>query len=137
MLRHACFLTVFTLTGLSTQADALTTRMGDRVLPVNDVVFEVIPRGKQRVGDFWCAASEYARRELGAGWSDRIYLVRGRGPSVTTGRKTAVQFSLTPEAVGVTPLENELTTIRTGLKVGDNMTVNQGNSYCEFGPVRP
>ncbi|NDW47283.1 hypothetical protein [Ruegeria sp. PrR005] len=137
MLRHAFFLTALTLTGLSTQADALTTRMGDRVLPVNDAVFEVIPRGKQRVGDFWCAASEYARRELGAGWNDRIYLVRGRGPSVTTGRKTAVQFSLTPEAVGVTPLENELTTIRTGLKVGDNMTVNQGNSYCEFGPVRP
>ncbi|MCV2891025.1 hypothetical protein [Ruegeria aquimaris] len=137
MLRHACFLTALTLTGLSTQADALTTRMGDRVLPVNDAVFEVIPRGKQRVGDFWCAASEYARRALGAGWNDRIYLVRGRGPSVTTGRKTAVQFSLTPEAVGVTPLENELTTIRTGLKVGDNMTVNQGNSYCEFGPVRP
>ncbi|MCE8511327.1 hypothetical protein KBY22_01370 [Ruegeria pomeroyi] len=123
--------------GAAAQAQALTTRMGHRVLPVNDAVFEVVPRGKQRVGDFWCAASEYARRELGAGWNDRIYLVRGRGPSVTTGRKTAVQFSMTPEAVGVTPLENELTTIRTGLKVGDNMTVNQGNSYCEFGPVRP
>lgn len=122
--------------GLSAQAEALTTRTGDRVLDVNGVVFEVIPRGQQRSGDFWCAASEYARRALGAGWNDRIYIARGRGPSVTTGRKTAVQFTMNPQAAGITPLQNDLTSIRFGLKVGDNMSINQANGYCDPSPVR-
>ncbi|SDC89920.1 hypothetical protein [Ruegeria marina] len=135
MNRTALLLATATLIGLSVPADALTTRIGARVLDVDGVVFEVVPRGRQRTGDFWCAASEYARRALGAGWNDRIYIARGRGPSVTTGRKTAVQFTMSPQAAGITPLENDLTSIRVGLKVGDNMSVNQANGYCDPTPV--
>ncbi|MGR3760167.1 hypothetical protein ACUXV3_08530 [Roseobacteraceae bacterium NS-SX3] len=116
-------------------AAAFTTARGVRVNPVGNGVFEVIPRGAGRTGDFWCGAAEYARRELGAGWADRFYVVRGRGVSVTTGRRSAVQFTLDPQAAGVAPSRGGW--LELGFRPGDSMSVQQGHTYCHQPPVRP
>lgn len=122
------------LIGLAPQAQAFSSWNGYRVNQVDEFVFEVIPRGRSRTDDYWCSAADYARRVLGADWRQRIYIVRGYGPSVTTGRKTAVQFTLDPVAAGVAPLDSG--GIRSGLRAGDSMTVQRANAFCEPVPVR-
>ncbi len=116
------------------QAQAFSTQNGYRAYQVNNAVFEVVPRGRSRTNDYWCAAADFARRGLGAGWRQQIYIVRGYGPSEATGRKTAVQFTLDPQAAGVTPLEGG--GIRTGFQPGDSMSIQQANGFCEPGPFR-
>jgi len=105
-----------------------------RVAPVNKAVFEVVARGSGTGYAYWCGAADYARRALGADWQDTIYIARGRGESVTTGRRSAVQFTLDPVAAGITPTGSSISL--NALKVGDNMSVTQANSYCNMGPVR-
>jgi len=122
------------ITSIPVHADAFTGRRGARVNQVNANVFEVVPRNSGNGSDFWCAASEYARMERGAGWRDRIYISRGRGVSETTGRRSSVQFTLDPVAVGVTPIDPPLSINQ--LKVGESMSVQQADGYCERMPVR-
>lgn len=121
------------MAGMATQADAFTARNGARVNPVDSVLFEVIPSGRVRTGDYWCGAGEYARRALGAGWKDRVYIARELGQSVTTQRRSALQFTLNPEAAGVTPLPKG--GFKTGLPVGDSMSIQQAEGYCEPVPI--
>jgi len=109
-------------------ADAFNGKLGTRVNPVNDAVFEVITRGSGGGHEYWCGAADYARRVLKAGWKTPIYIARGRGPSVTTGRKSSVQFTLDPQAAGITPIKPQLSL--NALKVGDNMSVQQANTFC-------
>ncbi len=59
---------------------------------------------------------------------------RGRGPSETTGRKTAVQFTLDPAAAGITATSPNV--LLNALKTGDNMSVQSANLYCAQNPVR-
>ncbi|KIC07796.1 hypothetical protein RA19_21965 [Leisingera sp. ANG-M1] len=133
MKKLFCALGIACLSALpSTSADALTTSRGVRVLPVNDVVYEVVPRGSGGTWTYWCAAAEYARRELGAGWADRFYVVRGRDVSVTTGRRSSVQFTLHPERAGISPKTGWLS---LGFQPGESMSVQQGYSYCVQAPA--
>lgn len=122
------------LAGVAGSADAFTSTNGQRVNQASEAVFEVVARGRSRTNDYWCSASEFARRVLGAGWRDQIYVVRGYGPSVTTGRRTAVQFTLDPQAAGVTPLDGGV--IVSGWTVGDGMSIQRANGFCEPGPIR-
>ncbi len=130
-------LTVLTavLLALPVPADAFSGRHNTRVNPVNDVVFEVIARTAGSADDYWCGAAEYAHRALGAPWSAHIYIVRGRGPSVTTGRRTAVQFTLHPGAAGVVPRDPAF--LMNRMSPGDNMSVQQAIRSCDQQPVRP
>lgn len=111
-----------------TAADAFTSRNGARVNPVDKVVFEVVPRNASTGPDIWCAASEYAQIALKAPWTAKLYIARGRGPSVTTNRRTAVQFTLDPAAAGVTPVPSGLS--MNSLKAGESMSVQLAGSYC-------
>ncbi|MDK3019467.1 hypothetical protein [Pseudodonghicola flavimaris] len=118
-----------------------------RAYPVDAAVFEVIPRTASGAGDYWCGASDYAQRVLGASWTDPLFVVRGRGPSATTGRKSAVQFTLDPVAAGLSgaaaaranaPLNDRFPIILTNrLSPGDHMSVQQARSYCDRNPARP
>ncbi|WP_035920176.1 MULTISPECIES: hypothetical protein [Leisingera] len=122
-----CAASLACLSGIPATADSFTTTRGVRVLTVNDTVYEVVPRGSGGTWDYWCAAAEYARRELGAGWMDRFYVVRGRDVSVTTGRRSSVQFTLYPKRSGVEPKTGWLS---LGFRPGESMSVQQGYSYC-------
>jgi len=116
----------------ATAADAFKANRGVRVLPVNDIVYEVVPRGSGGTWDYWCAAAQFARRGLGASWTDRFYVVRGRDLSVTTGRRSSVQFTLYPERAGVPPKTGWLS---LGFRPGDSMSVQQGYGYCVQAPA--
>ncbi len=116
-----------------TPAEAFRSFNGAQVNPIDDIVFEVIPKNSPRTGDIWCAASEYARRVLGAGWRTRVYVVQGQGTSVTTGRRTAIQFTIYPDKAGVVPLEGG---VRSGFRPGDSMTISNANGNCRRDPVR-
>lgn len=67
---------------------------------------------------YWCGASEYARRELGASSSDRIY-AWGR-----TGNRTA-RFSLQAPASG--PVQSFSVSLD---EVGNNLSVAAAYQYC-------
>ena len=123
------------LLSLPVPAEAFSARRHMRVYPVNDAVFEVIAPTAAVAGDYWCGAADYAQRALGAVWNARIYIARGRGPSVTTGRRTAVQFTLQPAAAGVTPIGPVFAIDR--MTPGDNMTVAQALTFCDQQPARP
>lgn len=114
---------------------AFTTHNGTEVNPVDDDVFEVVPRSSGTIDDFWCGASDYARIVLGAGWQDRLYAVRGRGVSTTTGKRSSAQFSLSPDRVsGGLPVEPRWLIL--GLRAGDSMSVQQAQVYCQKIPDR-
>lgn len=115
-------------------AAAFNGKFGVRVAQVNDVVFEVVPRSSGSGPIFWCGAADYARQVLGAGWKTTIYIARGRGKSVTTNRRSSVQFTLDATAAGITPIAPSLSL--NSLKVGDNMSVQQANHYCTMPPSR-
>lgn len=111
-----------------TVGDAFSSRLGARVNPVNAAVFEVVPKSGSGQ-EIWCGAADYAQRELRAPWQARVYVARGRGQSETTGRRTAVQFTLDPNAAGVTPGPSSLS-LNT-FAVGDSMSVRQAYDLCQ------
>lgn len=103
------------------QADNLLT-----VNPLPGEGFEVVGRTGSAGSDYWCAAGDYAMRVLGAGGTQRIYLVRGRGAPETSNRKSAVQFSLTPPD-GPEPRDSLFLSMRN---VGDNLGAAFARNYC-------
>lgn len=114
---------------------AFTLANGVQVNAVSDTVFEVVPRSSGTVEEFWCGASEYARRVLGADWRDPIYVLRGRGESVTTGKRSAVQFTLSADQVA--GLGADRGWFSFGIRPGDSMSVQQARTYCNQRPIRP
>ena len=115
-------------------ADAFKGKRGTTVNPVDGAVFEVMARTAGSGPDYWCGASDYARRALGADWQARIYIARGRGQSATTNRRSAVHFTLDPAAAGIKPIDPAISL--NALKVGDNMSVQQANGYCVMPSTR-
>lgn len=113
----------------ATESSATFARFSYQTAAVNNSVFEVIPRGRDDVDGYWCAASDYARRTLGAGWQQPIYVVRGYGPSEATGRKTAVQFSLQKPS-GVTPPQRSFVT--SGFVPGTSVSVQGAYARCNI-----
>jgi len=110
---------------------AHAARNGFETNAISATEFEVIPRARRDIDGYWCAAADFARRTLGAGWQQRIYVLRGYGPSVTTGRKTAVQFSLTPPSGSA----QQGSGISAGFVPGDSMKVQSANGRCNVRPV--
>ena len=92
-------------------------------------------KGATDASEYWCAAGHYAQAKLAAPWSSRLFIARGRGPSDTTGRKSAVQFTLDPVTIGVTPIKPEVFFNR--LTPGDNMSLQQALSHCQKRITRP
>jgi len=113
-------------------SNAFAGPRGTVTAPVNNVVFEVGTRGSGISDYLWCGAANFARRSLGAGWRDDIYLVRGRGKGEVTNKGTAAQFTLDPAAAGVSPLpEGQAADTMT---VGFSMSVQRANSLCSVPP---
>jgi hypothetical protein len=121
-------LAVAALSAIPAQAGSFRARNGATVNTVNAAVFEVVPRGTAAGPSYWCAAADYAQRGLRAAWTAKIYIARGLGPSATTGRRSAVQFTMDPQAAGVTPTPPSLSI--NSLRAGDSMSVQQAASYC-------
>lgn len=105
-----------------------STPGGAGVYQINANVFEVVGSSSRGASIYWCGASEYARRALGQSWETQISISRTLGPSQATDRTSAVQFTLNPSAVGVTPFRSSFP---NQLQVGDTNSVSQANLYCD------
>lgn len=119
-------ITAALLVGAPAWASAWQAENYLRVNPVTDGVFEVVGRSGSGGVEYWCAAGDYARRVLNSSATQRIYIVRGQGPSITTDRKSAVQFSLTAPAGSYTDPELVLSVTR----VGENLNAASARNYC-------
>lgn len=116
-------------------ATPAAARYGFQTVALTNQKFEVIPRGRTDIDGYWCAASDFARRTLGAGWQQQIYVARGYGPSEATGRRTAVQFSLS-DADLTAPVQQS--SFSSGFRVGESMSVQRANARCDLNIlVRP
>jgi hypothetical protein len=89
---------------------------------------EVIGRPGVQKEDYWCGIGDYVRRVVRAPWKTRIYVVSDVGRGVTTGAKTAVRFTLHPNAIGIEPYENSL--ILNVLTVGYSRSVTAAFDQC-------
>lgn len=101
-------------------------------LQVNKVdknIFEVVGRPGATKNDYWCGAGDYLRRELQLPWKTKIYVVSGIGRGVTTGARSAVQFTLHPEALGIELYEKSW--VGDVLTVGYGRTVTAAFYYCD------
>lgn len=94
---------------------------------VNSAVFEVSSRNAARPSDYWCGASKYAIRKLGASWRQKLYVVRGYAPGEVSGRPSTIQFTLDPAAAGLT---SQSAGFGTGFKSGANVSVQLANTMC-------
>jgi len=101
---------------------------GWEVNPVNDVVYEVVSEGAHGGAAFWCAAADFAQVHLKASPNAEIYVVTLAGPSMTTKRKSAAQFTLDPVAAGITPgpLPDDL----NELAIGGHMKIGVAHGFC-------
>jgi hypothetical protein len=124
----ACLVTILALTGPAGAYIALNQL---RVNPVDQTSFEVLARGPTSNGDYWCAASDYAFRILGAPTTASIYITRGRGKAITANRRSAVIFSTDPPPDGPAPPSYSLSVTT----IGENLSVAQARFYC-FGSDR-
>lgn len=109
------------------QAGAWIAENRNHVNPLPENGFEVVGQsGAYSSMAFWCSAGDYARRVLGAGPTQRIYVIRERGPAVTRDKKSAVHFSLVAPAGADTHPRFLLTVVR----VGDNLNAASAQNYC-------
>ncbi|MEW2911337.1 hypothetical protein [Leisingera sp. JC11] len=107
--------------------EANASRHSIRVNPVSDGIFEVIPRPGKGIL-FWCGAADYAHRVLRVPWSAKLHITRGLGPSETTGRRSAVQFTLDAN-LAVPPPAGGYGSVNS-LQAGDTMSVQKAFDYC-------
>lgn len=126
MSKSVLFVLGFALS-LPSSAPAFSARNNLKVAAVDRAVFEVVGRPGSGAREFWCAAGDYLIRS-GTASNTRLYLVRGRGPSVSQPGKKAVQFTTDPAAAGVTPTEPGL--VLNVSQVGDNLSAAAAHEYC-------
>jgi len=109
------------------QADYYSTRAQARIYVLDTGAFEVVPLIGAEGAAYWCAASEYARLRLGAGYGQDIFVVKGRAPSTVTGRVDSITFSLEggARAEGAPFVRQSYS-----FKPGDNFSVSSAESFC-------
>ncbi|WP_147238882.1 hypothetical protein [Rhodosalinus halophilus] len=92
--------------------------------------FEVIQSRGAGPRQFWCAAADYARRELGAPASQRIVLARPRHPAATAPGRTAVTFRMAPRGARPESRGGVSTTVRIP---GEAYSTFFARGFCEDG----
>jgi hypothetical protein len=129
MIHHLKVIAAGALMALPQAGHAFTADNRLKVAQVDAHTFEVIAQPGTGTVQFWCAAGDYAFGALNADTSQRVYLVRGRGPSATQPGKKSVQFTLNPNAKGVPTLPPQL--VLNVNQPGDNLSVAHAWSYCQ------
>jgi len=131
MIHLRKFLFALMLATLPQSGHAFTATNGLKVNPAGGAVFEVIGRSRTRGEGYWCAAADFARRKLKSGWHDQVYIARTLGQSTTSKRVSAVHFTVDPAAAGVALIKPSHSL--NSYKVGDHMSVQIANNYCNAG----
>ena len=123
VLRDAIWIAALSLASPAT-AQRISGPGGSGVYPLQPPLFEVAATtGNARV--YRCGAAKYARRQRAA-WNTPIVVAGGIGPSVAEqGRRTAVPFTLAPQAAGITPVPGARLP-----QTGAFRTVTEANRGC-------
>ena len=108
---------------------AFQGKRGTTVNAINDTAFEVIARTAGSAQDYWCGAADFALTQLRASWSAEIRIIRGRGPSETSNRRSAVQFTLISNE-GLARSGNRSALQFGSLQVGDTLRVRSAYQFC-------
>lgn len=123
------FLTALVVAAAASQAAAFTAINRLDVNPLSQPgAFEVIQSRGAGPRQFWCAAADYARRELGAPASQRIVLAAPRGASATVPGRTAVTFQLAPRGARPESRGGVSTTVRIP---GEAYSTSFARGFCE------
>ncbi len=117
------------LSGCGIENDYFFTTRGERVYAVEDGVFEVALMDMGYLPGYWCNAADYARRSLGAGWTDPVYVYRGLGEGVVSERAVTVLFTLKPPA---TPVAQQAIVRINAFEPGQSLTVRSAENQCNF-----
>lgn len=80
-----------------------------QVVALSEYEIEVIGRPGAYKSSYWCAAADFLRRNR-VPWKTRVYVVSGIGRGVSTGARSAVRFTLDPQASDVEIYENNVIT---------------------------
>jgi hypothetical protein len=97
------------------------------VVPLNGSDFEVIEANGEGPRGIWCAAADFAEREIGASTTAELYVKRERGPSVSGLGRTGVSFTLDQASLSVPAIKSySVTTNRPGL----SLPVGHAIQFC-------
>lgn len=107
-------------------ASAWRAQNRHEVFAIGDGVYEVLSRPGSGPADFWCAIGDYAVRQDRAAATQRIYIWRPIGASVTRGGYKAVQFAYRAPKGADTSTGLSLTVRRAG----DNLSASFARNYC-------
>ncbi|WP_264212894.1 hypothetical protein [Leisingera thetidis] len=131
MKASASVLTLAFALALPETAAAWNDRRAAHINAVSQDVFEVVPKiASGRF--FWCAAADHAQRVLAAPWTADLFITRGLGRSATTGRVSAVQFTLNADLAPAAIHGNI-----NSLQAGQSMSVQRAYDYCHRLPGKP
>ena len=118
----------FCAAGAAQAKDYISSPGQARTSPIDGNLCEVVGKSSRGHDMWWCGAATYVRRVLGAGWTTPVTIARGLGQSQATGRRSSVQFTLNPSALGIQTLKSSFP---NQLEVGDTRTVQDGNLSCQ------
>lgn len=97
------------------------------VVPLKGDRFEVIEARGEGPRGIWCAAADYAADRLGMSRSTRVYILRGRGPSVGAAGRKSVVFTTNPAILPQGPSQS--VSLSTS-QVGVGLPVNHARQFC-------
>ena len=122
-------ISIAVISGCTVPDDAHVTLRHAKVYPLDNGVFEVAIPWDQNIAGFWCGASDYARRELRARATARIYVYRGLDKGVAADRRSTVLFTMTPpdSASGRQPWLMR----PNAFDPGQNLSVSSADSRCD------
>lgn len=123
MMKHAAFISLVALMATPVSAKSFKAVNRVKVTPVAGG-FSVPSGGEQGARGMWCAASDYARRAVGASGTSRLYVAQ---PQARGSSRAPVVFSLS--ASGLTPKRVRIvgSSIR---QAGASLSVNHAYAFC-------
>lgn len=113
---------------VATQAGAFRAENGLDVNPLpGPATFEVIQSRGAGPMQFWCAAADYARRELNGDASDRVVLTEPRHAAATDPRREGVSFRLVAREARQETTGRGFATVR---EAGETYSVSMAENLC-------
>lgn len=96
------------------------------VFEIEPGIYEVVSQPGSGAADFWCGIGDFTRVVLGVGPTQRIYIWRAIGPSVTRPGRKAVHFAFQPPESGTFDPGYSLSV----KKAGDSLNASFARQYC-------
>ncbi len=114
------------LGALPTTASAWRAINQHDVYQISPGVYEVVSEPGSGAVDFWCGIGDFGRMQLNLGATQKIYVWRGLGPSVTRPERAAVQFALNPPS-GSAVAQGYGLSVK---QAGDSLSASFARQYC-------